>query len=65
MPPAAKDVLNSPTYWFAVMEGAKKRGDFLLAHQALSELRRLGVHVRFLPPGPRPRRGRGGPDHAA
>lgn len=60
--PADEEVLDSPVYWFVVMENAKRRGEFLRAQQALDQLRRLGVLVRFVrPPGPH----QGGPNHAA
>ncbi len=60
-----EEIRNCPTYWFAVMEGAKRQGQFLLAQQALDELRRLGVVVQFRRPGNRPLRPRkGGPDAA-
>lgn len=37
----------SPTAWFAVLEAARNTHDYELAAQALSELKRLGVDVRF------------------
>jgi hypothetical protein len=42
-----EEIRNSPAYWFAVMEAARNSGRFVTAQQALDELRRLGVHVRF------------------
>jgi hypothetical protein len=45
--PIPQEVLDSPTYWFAVMEGAKTRRDFVKAQEALEQLRRLGVDIRF------------------
>jgi hypothetical protein len=61
--PDSDAVKDSPVYWFAVMEGAKERYDFALAQEALGQLRRLGVVVRF--ERPRPPRRRGGPESAA
>jgi len=61
-----EEIRNSPTYWFALMESAKNRHDFIQAQQALEELRRLGVEITFHKPGKPPRRKRrGGPEHAA
>lgn len=40
-------VRDSPTYWFVLMEEARARGRFIEAQQALEELRRLGIEVRF------------------
>lgn len=38
---------DSPASWFAVMEGARTRGDTALAARAKAELDRLGVIVRY------------------
>jgi len=57
--------LSSPTYWFALLEIARERGEFLRAQHALDELRRLGVIVRFRPRRKPHRPRRGGTDHAA
>jgi hypothetical protein len=42
---------DSPTAWFVVLEHARNASDFERAAQALRELRRLGVFVRFTPAG--------------
>jgi len=41
---------NCPTAWFAVLEDAKRRNDFERAAEAVRELRRLGVEVRWKRP---------------
>ncbi len=41
------DPTDSPTAWFAVLEAARSRGDFEVAADAVRNLRRLGVTVRF------------------
>lgn len=38
---------NSPTAWFAVLEMAREREDHERAADAIRQLRRLGVEVRF------------------
>ena len=38
---------DEPTYWFALMEIARKRGDFKQAVEAKRELMRLGVRVNY------------------
>jgi hypothetical protein len=43
-------IRNSPVYWFAVMEDARRLGQFTRAEQARRELERLGVRVRYRPP---------------
>lgn len=47
-----------PAAWFAVLEHARENNDFERAAQAIRELRRLGVHVKY-PVHPR-RHKRGG-----
>jgi len=42
---------DEPTYWFAIMEIARERGDFERAAQAKSELARLGIRVSYRRPG--------------
>ena len=44
------DWRDSPTAWFAVLERAHQDGDHERAAEAIRELRRLGVAVRFAPP---------------
>jgi hypothetical protein len=39
--------IDSATAWFAVLESAKLRNDFEAAAEAIKQLRRLGVTVRF------------------
>jgi len=39
---------DCPTAWFAVLERANESGDVERAAQALRELRRLGVIVRYV-----------------
>ena len=63
MPTANVEILNSPTYWIALLDGAKRQGCLGLAQQALAGLRRLGVLVRFVRPRS-PRRERR-PHHVA
>jgi hypothetical protein len=43
-----KDHRNSPTYWFAILEIARSRGDVRLASDARAKLLRLGVAVEFV-----------------
>jgi hypothetical protein len=43
-PPECRD---APTYWFAILEMSRERGDRKTATQARRELRRLGVSVSF------------------
>ena len=45
---------DRPVYWFVTLELALDRGDFRRADQAVAELKRLGVVVRYR----RPRKGR-------
>lgn len=41
------DHQQEPTYWFAILEIARERGDFDQAAKAKRELQRLGVHVSY------------------
>lgn len=41
---------NEPTYWFAVLEIARERGDFQQADEAKQQLERLGVRVSYQRP---------------
>lgn len=41
------DYRDEPTYWFAVLEIARERGDFEGAAGAKHELQRLGIHVAY------------------
>ena len=43
------DWRESPTAWFAVLERARMDGNHERAAQAIRELRRLGITVRFTP----------------
>jgi hypothetical protein len=51
---ARPDHREQPTYWFALLEIARERGDHAAAAEAQRELERLGVRVRYA----RPRRRR-------
>jgi hypothetical protein len=42
---------ESPVYWFVRLEKSRERQDHEQAAQAIRELRRLGVDVRFNPRG--------------
>lgn len=44
---ARREAAESPTAWFAVLDRARKTNEFELAAQALRELMRLGVTVKF------------------
>src|SRR5262249_7012045 len=52
-PPMA-DLISTPSfrdwppYWFAELENALEQGNFQAAARAVSELRRLGIEVRYL-----------------
>jgi hypothetical protein len=50
-----RDHRDEPTYWFAVLEIARERGDFERAAEAKRQLRRLGVYVSY----ERPETGKG------
>ena len=41
------DARNSPAAWFVVLERARQESDFELAAKAESELKRLGVVVKY------------------
>ena len=43
----SRDHRDEPTYWFAVLEIARGRGDFERAAEAKRELERLGVRVSY------------------
>jgi hypothetical protein len=47
---ATASVRDNPTFWFAVMESAKEKGDFEGAARAKRELERLGVLVTYQKP---------------
>jgi hypothetical protein len=42
-----RDHRQEPTYWFAVMEIARERGDLDGAAEAKRQLQRLGVSVSY------------------
>lgn len=42
-----RDVENSPSVWFMRLERAKNLNDFEAAADAVKQLRRLGVTVKF------------------
>lgn len=44
---ARREAGNSPVGWFVMLEQARKADDFESAAQAVRELKRLGVTVRF------------------
>lgn len=48
--PRNRDHRNEPTYWFAVLEIAREKGDFEGAAEAKQQLRRLGVCVNYETP---------------
>lgn len=41
------DHRDHPTYWFAILEIARERGDAAQASEARQQLRRLGVVVKY------------------
>jgi hypothetical protein len=45
--PKPDDHREMPFYWFAVLETARERNDFEQAAEAVRQLRRLGVTVRY------------------
>ncbi|MGE3803393.1 MAG: hypothetical protein AB7K24_01825 [Gemmataceae bacterium] len=45
-----RDHRDEPTYWFALMEIAREKGDFEGAAAAKRELERLGVRVSYQRP---------------
>jgi hypothetical protein len=49
--PNPRDHREEPTYWFALLEIARERGDFEQAAEAKRQLQRLGVRVRYQKPG--------------
>ena len=49
-PSSPQDYRAEPTYWFAVLEIARERGDFEKAAHAKSQLGRLGVNVIYQRP---------------
>jgi len=44
---ARREAAESPTAWFVVLERARDTNDFERAAEALRQLKRLGVTVRF------------------
>jgi hypothetical protein len=48
-PPPVKDW---PLWWFSKLEAALKRGNHHEARQAIRQLERLGIEVRFTLPPP-------------
>jgi hypothetical protein len=54
-----RDHRDSATYWFAVLEIARERGDFERAAEAQRQLRRLGVCVNYERPVRQPAGGGG------
>ncbi len=51
--PSSRDHRDQPTYWFATLEIARERQDHDAAAEAIRELRRLGIRVRYSQPEPR------------
>ena len=49
MADSSPPVQNWPLYWFAELERSIEKADFEGAAEALRELRRLGVVVRYRP----------------
>lgn len=41
---------DEPTYWFAILDIAREKGDYGRAAEAQRELERLGVQVAFARP---------------
>jgi len=50
-PTPTRDYRKEPTYWFAVMEIARERGNFERAAEAKRALQQLGVNVSYQPMG--------------
>ena len=48
---AENEYRDSPVFWFVRLEKAREREDHERAAEAIRELRRLGVEVRFKPQG--------------
>lgn len=46
------DARNSPVAWFVMLERARASNNFVLAAQAMQELSRLGVIVKYSRPIP-------------
>ncbi len=42
-----REQINSPTAWFATLERARNTDNYAMAARAKSELKRLGVTVKF------------------
>ena len=59
MPHVTPDTITDwPLWWFASLDSALERRDKCAAAEAIRQLERLGIEVRFLvPPGLAPRRG--------
>jgi hypothetical protein len=51
-------VADCPVYWFTLMELGRVYGAFKQADRAMAELARLGILVRYQPPGATARRKR-------
>ena len=45
--PTPADPIDTPIYWFTILELAIDRGDFEQAAEAQRELARLGVRVQY------------------
>jgi hypothetical protein len=48
---ADSEYRDSPVFWFVRLENARERNDYEQAAEAVRELRRLGMDIRFLPEG--------------
>ena len=46
-PPSNREASDCATAWFAVLERAREDNDFERAAEAVRQLRRLGVAVKF------------------
>lgn len=42
-----RDHRDEPTYWFALLEIAREKGDYEAAAEAVRQLKRLGVSVSY------------------
>lgn len=58
-PIRSREPEDCPAAWFAVLEHAREHNDFERAAQAVRELRRLGVDVKY-PVRRRPQQSEGG-----
>jgi hypothetical protein len=43
-----REIHDCPTYWFVLLEAARRRKRFAEAAKARSELERLGVQIKYI-----------------